>query len=151
MKNIIYCFFLFLGYMLITSKAITAQNTHDVTSWDILAKVTWIVDQETQLYSANFDQEVEKLDEQEVTIKGYLFPLGYGVQSSEFLLTPYPISGCFYCVPGSSETMIHLPEVKIKEIPYSEVSIKGKFRLVRDNSYGLIYEMKDVSVSIEEE
>ena len=146
MKNIICYSFLFLGYMLITSKAITAQNAQDVTSWDVLAKVTWVVDQETQMYSANFDQEIEKLDKQEVIFKGYLFPLGYGAETSEFLLTPYPISGCFYCVPGSSETMIHLPEMTIDDFPYSEVSVKGKFQIVRDSPYGLIYKMKETTL-----
>ncbi len=146
MKNIALYSFLLFGCMLMSNKTINAQSTTDITSWEVLANVEWEIDYYNGLYKATFAEEIEELNEQEVIVKGYLFPLGYGMHSSEFLLTPNPIGGCFYCVPGSSETMIYLPEVKVDEFPYSEVSIKGKFHLVRDNPYGLIYEMKDVSV-----
>jgi len=146
MKNVNFYSVLFLGWILMTSNLIYAQDTEDLTSWDLLAKVTWVVDYEKGMYDASFDPEIEKLDEKDVTVKGYLFPLGFGPQSSEFLLTPYPINGCFYCVPGSAETMIYLPEVDLRAVPHTEVSIKGTFNIIRDSPYGLIYEMENISL-----
>lgn len=146
MKNRICYSLLFLGYILVTSSTINAQNSEEFTSWEVLAKVTWAIDHDRGIYSPEFDQEIENLDGEEVTIKGYLFPLGFGPESSEFLFTPYPVNGCFYCVPGSTETMIYLPEAKLKNVPFTEVSMKGKFQIIRDNPYGLIYEMEDVNI-----
>ncbi len=123
-----------------------AQIEGDLTSWEVLANVSWEIDYENGLYEASFDESIEDLDQKDVTIRGYLYPLGFGSFSSEFLLTPYPINGCFYCVPGSSETMVYIPEIDLREIPYEEVNLKGKFQLVRDSPYGLIYEMKEVSI-----
>jgi hypothetical protein len=123
-----------------------AQDQSDLTSWELLASVEWEIDYENGLYKAKFDEGIEELDQQDVTIRGYLYPLGFGAFSSEFLLTPYPINGCFYCVPGSSETMVYIPEIDLREIPYEEVNLTGKFSLVRDSPYGLIYEMKEVSI-----
>ncbi len=143
---ILYTYFFSLNSIM-NGKTMNDQNPDDETLWEVLAKVTWEIDRDRGMYIPTFDQEIEKLNDQEITIKGYLFPLGYGMQSSEFLLTPYPIRGCFYCVPGSSETMIYLPEIELKEIPYSKVTVVGKFKLVRDSPYGLIYEVMEAEIN----
>ena len=42
--------------------------------------------------------------------------------------------------------MVYIPEIDLREIPYEEVNLTGTFSLVRDSPYGLIYEMKEVSI-----
>ncbi|MDR9367244.1 MAG: DUF3299 domain-containing protein [Balneolaceae bacterium] len=148
MKNKV-CTILFLtAFILVLSTPIFAQNIPNAVTWDVLKKVKWEIDSNRGTYIPNFDQEVEKLDGKEITVKGYLYPLGYGSENPEFLFTPYPVNGCFYCVPGSAETMIHLPETKLEKVPLTRVTVKGKFHLLRDSPYGLIYKITDTKIDV---
>ncbi|NBC66257.1 MAG: DUF3299 domain-containing protein [Bacteroidetes bacterium] len=114
-------------------------------SWDTLSKINWVL--ENGNYKAVFTDEIKNLDGKTVDIQGFMFPLRLGSENSnEFLLTANPVSGCFYCAPGSSNSLVMVyPEEKI-EFQFDPVVLEGTFELVPDDFYGLVYQLKNVEL-----
>lgn len=114
-------------------------------SWDTLSKINWVIVKGN--YEAVFTDEIKKLDGKTVEIQGFMFPLRLGSEGSEeFLLASNPISGCFYCAPGSSNSLVMVyPEDKI-EFRFDPVVLEGTFELVPDDFYGLVYQLKNVEL-----
>ncbi|MDR9366660.1 MAG: DUF3299 domain-containing protein [Balneolaceae bacterium] len=114
-------------------------------SWDTLSKINWVIVKGN--YEAVFTDEIKKIDGKTVEIQGFMFPLRIDSEGGEeFLLTSNPVSGCFYCVPGSSNSLVMVyPEEKI-EYQFDPVVLVGTFELVPDDFYGLVYQLKNVEL-----
>ena len=112
-------------------------------SWDALSKIDWVL--EDGDYLAKFTQEIERLDGKTVEIMGFMFPLSANPDGTkEFLLSANPVSGCFFCAPGSSNSLVMIyPESKI-DFQFDAVVLEGTLELVPDDFYGLVYQMKNV-------
>lgn len=119
------------------------SDTVSKVSWKTLSKVNWVLKDGD--YHIQFSDEVEKLHGQTIEIAGFMFPLKSGSGEEEFLLSANPISGCFYCAPGSSESFIMIyPDQKI-DFTFDPIALEGTFELVRDDFYGIVYQLKDAT------
>ena len=94
-------------------------------------------------FRPEFKEKAKNLNEKEILIQGYMFPLEQGEKQKSFLLSPFPLS-CPYHPHVSSNLTI---EVHAKDpilFTYDAVNIKGKLELVEeDNLYNIFFRLKN--------
>lgn len=111
-------------------------------SWRTLGQVktyTEVVKGES-FVRPKFDKTIASLDGQEITIKGFMFPLEMAEKQSRFVLSAYPPS-CPFCLPGEPSHLIEVNCAKPVAFTYNPVLIKGRLHLLRNDPYGLFYRM----------
>lgn len=77
-------------------------------------KISWGLLQDCELPSGRIDftEEVEALDGQLVTIKGFMIPLD--TEGIEYALSAFPMSECFFCGNAGPTSMLELQLTKAK-------------------------------------
>ena len=120
------------------------EDTPQNVSWDTLLEVEWEMKDNT--YQANFNKSIKALVGKKIEMEGFIFPLNDGNKMKEFLLSAYPLSGCEYCAPGSSESYIMIHSKDKVAFDYEPITVVGTFEVLNNNEYGLIYKMTDVRV-----
>lgn len=77
-------------------------------------KISWGLLQACELPSGRIDftEEVEALDGQLVTIKGFMIPLD--TEGIEYALSAFPMSECFFCGNAGPTSMLELQLTKAK-------------------------------------
>lgn len=90
-----------------------------------------------------FSDEIAALDGKEITLKGYMFPLGNAEKQTQFLFGPFPISCPYHYHVGPSLVMeVHADKNPIA-FDYEAVTVKGTLELVLDDpEYSLFYRLK---------
>ncbi|MGD1892822.1 MAG: hypothetical protein ACFB15_19830 [Cyclobacteriaceae bacterium] len=112
-------------------------------TWMTLAKVRYesTEDEFGIMNMPVFSDEIQALDGTEVTVPGYIIPVGGldGIfQPDHFILSSLPLAACFFCGVGGPETVV---EVYLEEpIEYTDTPIKVKGKLVL-NAYD-IYQLQ---------
>jgi hypothetical protein len=127
--------------------AILEAEEQEQLVWNTLSRITFKKEyNELMGFKVDvpvFSQKIQKLDGEEVTIKGYIIPIeGYG-SHKEFIFSAYPHNLCFFCGEAGPETVI---EVYADEpIPFTAepITIKGKLKLNVDDVNRLIYSLTD--------
>lgn len=94
-----------------------------------------------------FTPEIQALDGQEITLKGYMFPLDQGDDQSLFLFGPFPLTCPFqYHVGPSLVVEVHAQEHPIA-FNYEAITIKGIFEVVpEDRDYSVFYRLQNASL-----
>lgn len=111
-------------------------------SWDQLAEVT-VENKHDEAAKAYYSQiipspAIQQLNEQEITIKGYMLPMD--VKDGYYILSAFPNSSCFFCGGAGEESVIELTfkmpprTYKMDEV----VTLKGKFQW-RNEAFVLPY------------
>lgn len=111
-----------------------------VVSWRTLAKVETVVDKGKVNY--RFDPKISELDRTHVLIRGFMLPMDLGDMQHHFLISAVP-PHCPFCLPAGPDAIM---EVKAKDaVPFSlePVLMAGRFVLVKDDAYGLLYQLVD--------
>ena len=137
MKNIL----LIIGLLFMNS--LTAQS--DI--WQTLSKITYKKEySEIMGFKVDvpvFAEEVQKLDGEEITIKGYIIPIEGYRSTKEFVFSAFPYSMCFFCGGAGPETVMEVfasVEIKFTDDP---VYIKGKLELNDSDINRLIYSLSE--------
>lgn len=144
-----HAFPLVLTLMLTLVGALGAQAQDSDGYWKALEKVTYkkYFDKTLGLNVDKpvFSSEVKKLDDREVTIKGYIIPLESYEGQSYFVFSKFPYNMCFFCGGAGPETVMEVETRKGVEIKYTSkmITIKGKLRLNDDNIDRLMYILED--------
>lgn len=131
--------------------ALNAQNPS--VSWQNLNDVSWkrgFVKALNDYYDMPiFGREIEKLNNTEISIKGFYVPVD--TKGKIFALSKSPSNMCFFCGTGGIETVMeifvkndHKELKRIKTDKYIEV--KGIFVLNRDDPNHLMYLLKDAEL-----
>ena len=109
-----------------------------VVSWRVLARAKEVrVDGK---YVAEFSPEVIRLDQQEVSVQGYIMPIVAGERHQHFLLTMRP-PHCPFCLAIGPAFIV---EVKTKtpiKHTLEPIVVSGRFNVLRDDPQGLFYRM----------
>lgn len=113
----------------------------------------WSVVTETTLdrqYRPTFARYLKDLDGKQVTLDGYLQPLGDDADLNAFLLVEYPI-GCWYCEQPEPTAilLVELPEGKTHPYTREQVKVRGKLRLNANDPENFIYTICDGEISQE--
>lgn len=91
-----------------------------------------------------FQPDLIALDDKEITIKGYMFPLGSEEKQKLFLFGPFPLSCPFqYHVTSNLIIEVHADGSPV-EFSYEAITLTGTLELVpEDPDYGIFYRLKD--------
>ena len=114
-----------------------------VVSWKTLAKVEPISDHGRIV--SKFDPSITELDRTTVRVQGFMLPMDLGDMQHHFVISAVP-PHCPFCLPAGPDALM---EVKAKKgVAYSlePVLLSGKFIVVKDDSYGLLYQLVDAEV-----
>ncbi|MEQ9301096.1 MAG: hypothetical protein RIF33_21150 [Cyclobacteriaceae bacterium] len=93
-----------------------------------------------------FGNSVLKLDNQSITLKGYMIPLDDMIGQQYFVLSALPYNICFFCGGAGPETVA---EVKTKsEVRFTDdaVTVQGTLKLNPDDPDHLMYVIEDAEV-----
>jgi uncharacterized protein len=100
---------------------------------------------DTQYYKPEFTPELKALDGKEVTIKGYMFPLGPGEKQNLFLFGPFPVNCPFHYHVGPSLVIEVHADADPVRFSYDPIVLKGKLELVpKDEENSTFYRLIDV-------
>ena len=93
-----------------------------------------------------FTEAIKKLNNKEILVQGYMFPLEQDEKQSLFLLGPFPLS-CPYHPHTQSNLLIEVHAKKPVLFSYDAVNIKGELELVaKDDEYNMFYRLKNAEL-----
>ncbi len=124
------------------------EVTGEAVKWQVFAKTEEI--EKCTEDSEGFDEcyiepiyseEIKNLNNKNIIITGYMFPLDPSEKQQNFLIGPYPTSCPFHYHAGPSKII----EVKLKKhinFSYDPVTVKGILSLDYNKESGVFYYLK---------
>jgi len=109
-----------------------------VVSWKTLAKVEAVNDNGRIV--PKFDPSISALDHTNVRVQGFMLPMDLGDQQRHFLISAVP-PHCPFCLPAGPDAVIEVKATKPVEYSIEPVLLAGRLLLVKDDSYGLLYQL----------
>jgi hypothetical protein len=145
MKKITKSILLLLSFFFLGNVSLQAQEP---INWSYLADVEFeekfSVELGYKLHHATFGKMVSELEDQEVTIEGYMIPMD--PMGITYVLSKNPNSSCFFCGGAGPETVLEL-ELKASAIRRYEVDdlkkFKGVLKMNKVNDKQLTYVLKE--------
>ncbi len=100
-----------------------------------------------EYFKPEFPAAVKAMDGKEITIKGFMFPLGPNEEQTEFLFGPFPINCPFHYHVGPSLVIeAHADKHPIKFV-WDPIVLKGKLTLVPlDKENSTFYRFTDITI-----
>ncbi len=137
-----------IGLLLLGLTMVATVTPAQVTPyWDILSRVSFDsprgMDRTYESPKPIFSDAILVLEGEEVTLKGYIYPLESKLATQHFILSANPLNACFFCNKAGPETVV---EVHTKFlIPYTRnrIQIRGRFHIKSEDPMGILYEVKD--------
>jgi tetratricopeptide (TPR) repeat protein len=116
-----------------------------------LNALPWAVLAETSVdrhFKPTFMKYLQELDGKQVSLTGFMQPLGEEVELGSFMLIEYPV-GCWYCeMPEiTGIVLVDLPPGKTATFTRGQVKITGKLALNARDPENFLYTIKDATVS----
>jgi len=91
-----------------------------------------------------FPEDLKKLDGQQITLKGFMFPLQQTDEQTEFLFGPFPLSCPFHYHVGPS-LVIEAHATNPISFDFDPITVSGTLELVpRDDEFNTFYRLKNV-------
>jgi hypothetical protein len=120
--------------------SLTAVNS---LPWAVLAET--ILDRR---FKPTFATYLQELDRKEISLTGFMQPLGEETELSSFMLIEYPV-GCWYCeMPEvTSIVLVELAGGKTTTRTRGQVKVTGKLSLNAGDPENFLYTIKDASVA----
>jgi hypothetical protein len=112
----------------------------DVVSWRLLAQVELV--RLKDRYAPQFSGNVEKLDQKQVKIQGFMMPLEMGERQSHFILSAMPQT-CSFCMPGGPEQLVEVRSAKPVKYTFEPVVLTGKLAVLKDDPTGVYYRLTE--------
>lgn len=134
---------LLIGVLLSSSLLFAQDNV-----WQTLSKITYKKEYDELMgFKVDvpiFSQEVQALEGQEVTIRGYIIPMeDYGGQEN-FIFSAFPYSMCFFCGGAGPETVMQVTASEPIEYTAEQITIRGVLRLNNTDRNELMYAIEQV-------
>lgn len=90
-----------------------------------------------------FQDDLKKLDGQNILVRGFMFPMDQNEQQAVFLLGPFPLT-CPYHYHVSNNLIIETHAKKPIAFSYDAITLRGRLELVaRDDDYNTFYRLRD--------
>lgn len=117
---------------------------------DAVNALPWSVLAETALdrkFQPTFVAYLRELDGKQISLNGYMQPLGQELEMGAFLLIEYPV-GCWYCeMPEiTGIVLVELPEGKTATYTRSPVQVVGKLKLNSTDPENFLYSISKTQV-----
>lgn len=117
------------------------------TTWKILAKITFKKEYNEMMgFKVDvpvFSENVQKLEGEEITVRGYIIPKEGYKDHTEFIFSAYPYSMCFFCGGAGPETVMEVYASEPIEYTAEPITLRGKLELNDDDINRLIYAIRD--------
>lgn len=118
--------------------------------WDILMKVKWAKKYDkkykTNTYAPKFTKEIQALNGQQITIKGYLIPVDLYGGGDFAIISALPVASCFFCGGAGPETVMEIyTKRKIKTDKNGKITFRGRLELNPNDADHLIYILRDAT------
>jgi len=109
--------------------------------WKTLLSVKYKYDKNA--YIPVFEKKHKDLDNQIVTIKGYIYPLEEATKHSFFMLSYYPVNICFFCGGAGPESVVEVSAKQPINFTNKPIFLKGKLKLNAADPERLFYLLLD--------
>lgn len=109
--------------------------------WEVLLTVKYRFYQYE--YIPEFNDNIKKLENTEITLKGYMYPLSEHDEQDFFILSYYPIAQCFFCGGAGPESVMEINAKTPIKLKQKAVTIKGKLKLNSDDPERLFFILLD--------
>src|SRR5918996_4223057 len=110
-------------------------------SWDVLGRMdvtTEVLGPLRSVFHVEYTDEVRALDQQDVKVMGFLYPLEGGVTHEHFLLSAWPPS-CPFCLPAGPSQMVEVFCAEPVAFTEGAILVDGRFEVLHDDPSGLYY------------
>lgn len=122
----------------------------NINYWKVLATVTTKQQSDKsgkyQVSVPIFSDDLQKLNNKEILLKGYIIPLQELRKQNYFVLSRYPYSLCYFCGGAGIESVIEVNSTKDIKFTENAVTLKGIFKLNPTNPNQLLYILNDAEV-----
>jgi hypothetical protein len=110
--------------------------------WNVLAMTT--LDRQ---FRPTFPKYLRELEGKQVSLSGFMQPLGEGLDMGSFLLIEYPV-GCWYCEAPDIVAMvlIEMPPGRTQRFGRDQVEVTGRLKLNRTDPEDFLYSLRDATV-----
>lgn len=126
-------------------KEVKKENT-----WKTLSKITYKKEYDEimgfKIDKPVFSQQVQDLQGQEITIKGYIIPVEGYKSHSEFIFSAFPYNMCFFCGGAGPETVMEVLSKEPVKYTAEQIKIKGTLELNPDDINRLMYQLVDATL-----
>ena len=111
-RTLIILFLLAISISLFGQSGDADSTTKDASLWKTLAKITYKKEYDEflgfKIDKPVFAESVTALQNQEVTVKGYIIPVEGYKSHKEFIFSAYPYNMCFFCGGAGPETVMEV-------------------------------------------
>jgi hypothetical protein len=114
-----------------------------VVGWDTLGQLqvrTEVIAPLQARFHTDYSEAIKALDDKEVKLMGFIYPLEGGLEHKRFLLTAWPPS-CPFCLPAGPSQMVEVFCAEPVEFTEGAVLMAGRFELLEDDPSGMYYRM----------
>jgi hypothetical protein len=91
-------------------------------------------------FHIDYSAAIKALDDQDVKLMGFIYPLEGGLQHERFLLTAWPPS-CPFCLPAGPAQMVEVLCEEPVAFTDGAILISGRFEVLEDDPTGMYYRM----------
>lgn len=110
----------------------------------------WAVVNETSLgreFKPGFPKYLKELDGKQVTLRGFMQPLGDDLEMTSFMLIEYPV-GCWFCeMPElTGIVLVELPVGKLKSYSRNQIKVTGKLQLNATDPENFLYTISKAEI-----
>lgn len=96
-----------------------------------------------------FSEDLKILEDKEILVQGYMFPLDQNEEQKTFLLIPFPVH-CPYYPHASSNLIIEVHAKEPITFSYETIDIKGNLELVpKDDLYNIFFRLNNAKVILD--
>ena len=94
-----------------------------------------------------FTENIKMLEDKNILVQGYMFPLDQKEKQQTFLLIPFPVH-CPYYPHATSNLIIEVHAKKPILFSYDPINIEGKLELVpKDDLYNIFFRLKNAKLA----
>ena len=113
--------------------------------WETLATVSY--DPYAPIFVPIFSDTLKKVNGKYVELVGFMIPLSAQKKQTRFVLTPYSLGGCSFCVGGGGpESLVDIRPSKPIDFTYNPIAITGRLELLQKDPSELFFRISKAKV-----
>ena len=121
-----------------------------INPWQTLSKITFKKEYDElmgfKIDMPVFSDQVKELEDEEITIKGYIIPVEGYKSHKEFVFSAYPYNMCFFCGGAGPETVMEVSASEPVKYTAQSIVLRGRLELNDQDVNRLMYALHDAEV-----
>ena len=135
-------------FLLLLSAHFSFSQDMDFTIWSKLANVEYekSEDEYGEVYIPAFSQEIDKMEDKELTLPGYIMPFEGMFSPKHIFLSSLPAAACYFCGSGGPESVAEVYLDTPIEFTNEIVQIKGILKLNATDYNQMMYILENAEM-----